>query len=88
MGMTEELEQVVNVGPKLAAGLRQVGIPSLDELVDRGSIEAWELLRAAGLFDCCSSLFALEGAIRGVRWHHLPDELRAELTAHVRSVGR
>ncbi|MBA3021798.1 MAG: TfoX/Sxy family protein [Actinobacteria bacterium] len=47
--LSDELEQVVNVGPRLAAGLRQVGIPNLDELVDRGSIEAWELLRAAGL---------------------------------------
>jgi DNA transformation protein len=85
--MSDELEQVVNIGPKLAAGLRQVGIRSLDELVDRGSIEAWELLRGAGLFDCCSSMLALEGAVQGVRWHHLPRELRDELAAHVKAAA-
>jgi DNA transformation protein and related proteins len=86
--MADDLEQLPNLGPKLSAGLHEVGVDSYEELADLGAIEAWERLRAAGLFDCCSSLFALEGAIQGVRWHHLPDERRAELTAHVRSVGR
>lgn len=85
--MADELEQVVNIGPKLAAGLRQVGIRSLDELVAHGSIEAWEALRTAGLYDCCSSMFALEGAVQGIRWHHLPPERRAELAAHVKAAA-
>lgn len=81
--MTERLESIVNIGPKLAAGLRSVGITDIDQLRAEGAISAWERLRRADEFDCVSSLLALEGAIHGIRWHHLPTEVRAELTAHV-----
>jgi hypothetical protein len=30
----------------------------------------------------------LEGAIQGIRWHHLPAERRADLTAYVHGVKK
>jgi DNA transformation protein len=81
--MTGRLETIVNIGPKLAAGLRAVGITDIDQLRAEGAISAWERLRRADEFGCANSLLALEGAIQDIRWHHLPAEIRAELTAYV-----
>lgn len=79
----DDLATAPNIGPKLAAGLREVGIGSIDELREIGAADAWDRLRGAGLYDCVNSMLALEGAIEGVRWHHLPAERRQMLTAHV-----
>lgn len=85
----DDLATAPNIGPKLAAGLREVGIGSMDELRAVGAVDAWDRLRGADLFDCVNSMLALEGAIEGVRWHHLPAEQRQALTTHVhdQSVG-
>jgi DNA transformation protein and related proteins len=66
--MAERLEDVVNIGPALAHDLRAVGVNDLDELRALGADEAWVRMHAAGCHDCLSSLLALEGAVRGVRW--------------------
>jgi DNA transformation protein and related proteins len=66
--MTERLEDVVNIGPALAHDLRAVGVTSPDDLRTVGAEEAWIRLNTAGCRDCLSSLLALEGAVRGVRW--------------------
>jgi len=70
--MADRLEDVVNIGPALAHDLRAIGIEDLDALREAGAEEAWRRLYAAGSRDCLSSLLALEGAIRGVRWMQLP----------------
>lgn len=82
--MTGRLESVVNIGPKLAAGLRNVGVNDLGQLCDEGAAPVWERLRHADEFDCVHSLLALEGAVRGVRWHDLPAHFRSDLAAYVR----
>jgi DNA transformation protein and related proteins len=73
------LEDAVNIGPRLAADLRSVGIASMDALREAGSIEACRRLEARGLHDCLSALMALEGAIVGVRWMTLQPEHRRRL---------
>lgn len=70
--MGTPLEELPNVGRTLAHDLRAVGIADAEALRETGAVPAWQALRAAGLHDCRSSLCALEGAIRGVRWHDLP----------------
>lgn len=66
--MTTDLESLVNIGPKLAADLRQVGVPDAEELRRIGAPEAAQRLADAGLRDCTHARRALEGAIAGVRW--------------------
>ncbi|CAG7845708.1 hypothetical protein USB125703_01983 [Pseudoclavibacter triregionum] len=78
------VEELPNIGPALASALRQVGIHREGELTRLGAVAAWERLREAGLYDCASSLQALEGAVQGIRWHELPAERRAALRAHAR----
>src|SRR3954447_12605469 len=80
--MADRLEDVVNLGPALAHDLRAIGIQDLDDLREVGSQDAWVRMHAAGCHDCLSSLLALEGAVRGVRWMEIaPDDRDAVVTA-------
>jgi DNA transformation protein len=62
------LEELVNIGPTLAADLRAVGIPDEQTLRELGAQAAAERLAGAGLRDCTHARRALEGALAGVRW--------------------
>jgi len=62
------LEDLVNIGPKLAADLRTIGIPDEATLRSVGAAEAAQRLEAVGLRDCTNARRALEGALTGVRW--------------------
>lgn len=66
--MASDLESLVNIGPKLAADLRQVGVPDAETLHRIGAPEAAQRLADAGLRDCTHARRALEGALAGVRW--------------------
>lgn len=79
---------MVNIGPKLSDALDQVGISNLAELQRLGAEAAWDRLREAGLYHCVNSLLALHGAVAGVRWHQLPDEIKAAAATHVREVDQ
>ena len=77
--MTDELTSLPNIGQVLAQKLYQAGIASYDDLADLGSVEAylriWDHEAVIGY----NMLYALEGAIQGVRWHHLSREDRQRL---------
>ena len=79
MSAVATLEDIVNISPRLAADLRDVGIASMDDLREVGSIEACRRMEERGLHDCLSALMALEGAIVGVRWFTLEPEHRRRL---------
>ena len=72
----DELTKLPNIGKVLARKLRQAGIASYDDLIDLGSVEAylrvWDRQDVIGY----NMLYAIEGAIQGVRWHDLPREHR------------
>ncbi len=79
MSAVATLEETVNIGPRLAADLRAVGIATMDDLREAGSVEACRRMEERGLHDCLSALMALEGAIVGVRWFTLEPEHRQRL---------
>lgn len=83
----DDLESGVNIGPALAAALRRAGVTSLAVLRERGAVAVWRELRVSAEFDCAQSLWALVGAVAGVRWHQLPKEERAELWRRVRTTS-
>ena len=68
----------------LEAQLDEVGISSVDMLKSAGSREAWLRIAAIDPSACYMRLCALEGAIKGVRWHGLPEETKKELKAFYR----
>ncbi len=77
----QSLLSLPNIGKEMAQCLHQAGITTADELVKIGSIEAAVLVnpyKRSGPV-CRSALCAIEGAIRGVRWHSIPKPERDEL---------
>lgn len=75
----EDLSQLPNIGEVLAEKLRGIGITSYDELASEGSIQIVLKIGETDVSACYNMLYALEGAIRGVRWHALPREDRRKL---------
>jgi len=76
-----ELTTLPNIAAKLEAQLSDAGITTIEELRRVGSHEAWLRILARDPSACIMRLSALEGAIRGVRWHYLDEETKRELKA-------
>lgn len=76
-----ELQKIPNIGAALETQLHEVGIDTFDMLKKTGSREAWLQMLARDPSACLMRLSALEGAIQGVRWHHLPENTKKELKA-------
>ncbi len=82
-----EIEDVINIGPVLAKELRAAGITSREALQQLGARKTWERLSNVNPDrDYASSLLALEGAIRGMRWMELPDADRKQIAAYAAQV--
>lgn len=73
-----KLSNLVNIGPKLEAVLVEAGVDSVDTFRKLGTVGV-----AYKLFlydpDINVRLAALEGALRGVRWHNIPKEYVEEM---------
>ena len=74
-----ELEDLPNIGNTLSVLLRETGINTPEELYETGAIQAFIRIRAIEHDACFSKLCAIEGAVEGIRWHHLSKEKKAEL---------
>ncbi len=71
----ENLLDLPNIGKTLAIKLNKIGINNIQELTETGSENA--IIKIATIENngaCINMLFALEGAIQGVRWHKLSKE--------------
>lgn len=80
------LEELPNLGAVMARKLKTAGIEAPEQLRAMGARQAWRQIRAlADPLICLSALQALEGAVRGVRWHDLPPEVRQDLKAFYRA---
>ena len=71
------LAALPNIDGALAEKLASAGVASYEDLVTLGSIDVMLKLRA-GLDPgaCYNMLYAIEGAIRGVRWYAIPKDER------------
>jgi DNA transformation protein and related proteins len=73
------LRNLPNIGETLSILLQEAGINTPEELYEAGSARAFTRIKAIDPEACLSKLCALEGAIEGIRWHHLSKEKKAEL---------
>ncbi len=76
-----DFTKLPNIGPTLAVELNKIGIQSFDDLEKMGSVTAVTAIGQTDRSACYNMLYALEGAIRGIRWHAIPKEERAKLKA-------
>ena len=74
-----ELSKLPNIGKVLEKQLNDVGINTVDDLIDHGSKEAWLKIKEVDDSACLNRLMALEGAIQNIRWHNLSDEDKDDL---------
>lgn len=84
------LSESPNIGSTLADLLDEIGITHQEELVEMGSTEA--IMQLASIDRnriCLLMLYALEGAVQGIRWHGLSqvrkDELKDFYNTHLSS---
>ena len=69
-----ELSKLPNIGKVLEKQLNDVGINTVDDLINLGSKEAWLKIKEIDDSACLNRLMALEGAIQNIRWHNLSEE--------------
>lgn len=77
----QSLTDLPNIGREVAGLLARAGIDSPQELMQLGAVEAAVRIRSIRPDDppCRSMLAGLDGAIRGVRWHAIPEAEREAL---------
>lgn len=82
--MSEPVEDAPNIGQELGRRLRGVGITTRVALERIGDARVFAKLVARFPEDACThTRLALAGAVRGIRWTHLPRELRDALKKEV-----
>ena len=62
---------LLNLGPISCEWLHAIGIHTRGDLEATGAVEAYALIRECGFLPSMHLLYALEGALRGVRWNRL-----------------
>ncbi|MFH6603802.1 TfoX/Sxy family protein [Maribacter algicola] len=85
----KSLTELPNIGKTLADKLNSIGIKSEQELKQLGSENA--IIKIATIENsgaCINMLYALEGAIQGIRWHGLDNERKQELKEFYRMMNR
>ncbi len=83
-----DLEDMPNIGKVLADRLRAAGIKDEAALLKLGDAAAFLRIRAELPDDACThTRLALAGAVRGVRWHALDEELRKRLKEEAHGRG-
>lgn len=75
------LKDLPNLGIRMEMLLRQVGITTVDMLIQKGAKRSWLLIRSCNQNLGLPVLFALHGAIVGRHHAALPPEVKEELRA-------
>lgn len=81
--MINDLTDLQNLGPTSVNWLQDIGIATKAELEEVGAVEAYCLIKAQHDQTSLNLLYALYGALHGLRWHELPLELKQKLQADV-----
>ena len=71
--------KAINIGKTLSDKLLSAGINSIEELKSTGSENAFIMIKTIDPSACLNMLYALEGAIRDIRWHDLEVSRKKEL---------
>src|SRR5688500_756304 len=82
------LASLPNLGPVSAGWLYDAGIRSPATLRRLGAVEAFRRVAVHRGGDVTTNLlYALDGALRGERWDHLPRRIRLRLKAAINEVN-
>ena len=79
MNQKSELLNLRNLGSTSVRWLNDIGIFTVDELRDRGAVEAYCLIKAQRENVSLNLLYALFGALYHMAWNQIPDNKKLEL---------
>ncbi len=74
-----ELSKLPNIGEFVEKQLNDVGINTCEQLKKAGSMEAWLRIKDVDPSACINRLYALEGAIEGIKKSQLSSEIKEKL---------
>lgn len=83
----KKLSDMPNISSVIAWKLIQAGVDTPENLINIGAKDAFIKILTVDNTVCSNMLYALEGAIRGIRWHNLPDDVKADLKEFYRGLG-
>ena len=76
-----ELTSLNNIGKEMERKLKSVDISTAEDLQKVGSREAFIKLRLRYSNVCLVHLYCLEGALTGLEYNHLPEDVKQRLKA-------
>jgi hypothetical protein len=79
--------KLLNIGPKSAAWLRQVGLRTPEDLAATGPVGAFIKVKRAGFRPSLNLLYSLEGALCGCHWQQIPEARREQLLAELETAA-
>ena len=82
-----KLSTLPNISTILEKELHTISIKTQQDLRAAGSKVAFSNLWQNDPSACLSKLYALEGAVQGIRWHRLSDDVKANLKAFHRALS-
>ena len=77
--MPLDLAQLPNLGPKSQQMLNAAGIPTVEQLQALGSVAAYAQVKRHDPHASLNLLWALEGALSGMRWQNVAQQHRTSL---------
>jgi hypothetical protein len=83
MGITTMNDKLLNIGPKSAAWLRQVGVRTQADLAREGALGTFLKVKRAGFKPSLNLLYALAGAEKGCHWTALSADEKATMVLAV-----
>ena len=86
MAETNDLSKLPNIGKALAKKLVEIDINSIDDFSKISTKDIFLRLRMVDNTACKSTLYAIEGAKRGIRWHGLEETTKSELNSFFNSL--
>lgn len=75
----EKLSDLPNIGKEVERQLNEAGITTYEQLKSLGAEAAWIRIQEKDESACIHRLYALEGAILGIKKSLLPNERKTEL---------
>jgi DNA transformation protein len=83
-----KLTEIPNIGRVMKERLARIHITTPEELNKLGSKEVYKRLYEVEGDTCLDTLYGLEGAILGIRWHELSKEKRDELKEFFNTINK
>ena len=85
----KSLTELPNIGKTLADKLNLIGVKNEQELKELGSENAMsKIATIENSGACINMLYALEGAVQGIRWHRLDNARKQELKDFYRMMNK